>query len=321
MDKISIIINVYNGEDYISKCIESVINQTYKNLEILIINDGSTDNTLKICKSYKDKRIKIITTKNMGLSLSRNVGIDNATGNYIYFIDADDYIDLDTIKYLYNICIKYKVDIATCNPLIIFDDSYHHKSVKEQINIIDNKEMLKNVLLSKNVAGATWNKLVKKELYDNLRFQNRIINDIVVTYKLIMKTDKIAYSNLYKYYYYKHETAATVSGDNNLNRAKDFYKASMERYNNVKKIYPDMIENKIGLLRNIMRLYLVDNIEVVNYLIKHDALKYYNDLYSIKMLFANISIKDKIKLLLFRISPNIYRNIGKLYRKKYNYNK
>ena len=89
---ISIIINVYNGEKYIKKCLDSVINQTYKNLEILIINDGSTDKTLEICKKYKDERIKIITTENQGLSFSRNVGIDNAGGEYLYFVDADDFI-------------------------------------------------------------------------------------------------------------------------------------------------------------------------------------------------------------------------------------
>ena len=266
MDKISVIINVYNGEDYISRCIKSVINQTYKNLEILIINDGSTDNTLKICKSYNDKRIKIISTDNLGLSLSRNVGLDNAKGKYIYFVDADDYIDLDTIEYLYILCKKYKVQFATCNPLTIFDQDEHKKIVKEKVDIIDNKEMLKRVLLSTNIAGATWNKLVDKKLYDDLRFENRIINDIVVTYKLVGRTDKIAYSNQYKYYYYKHQTAATVSGDNNIDRAIDFYKASVERYENIKKEYPNLIENEIGLLRNIMRLYLVDNTKVVDYL-------------------------------------------------------
>ena len=103
---ISVIINVYNGERYIKKCLDSILNQTYKNLEILIVNDGSTDDTLKICKSYKDSRIRIINTKNKGLSLSRNVGLDNAKGEYLYFIDCDDYIEKDTLEYLYNLCIK-----------------------------------------------------------------------------------------------------------------------------------------------------------------------------------------------------------------------
>ena len=114
-DLISVILNVYNGEKYINKCIDSVINQTYKNIEILVINDGSTDNTVNIVKKYKDKRIKLINNKkNLGLALSRNVGIDNAKGRYLYFVDIDDFILEDTIEYLYKLIKKYNVLLATC---------------------------------------------------------------------------------------------------------------------------------------------------------------------------------------------------------------
>ncbi|MCR5506573.1 MAG: glycosyltransferase, partial [bacterium] len=97
MKKISVIIPVYNVELYLSQCLESIINQTYKNLEIILVNDGSKDSSIDICKAYvkKDKRIKYIYQKNMGLSASRNTGIKNATGDYIHFIDSDDYIPLD----------------------------------------------------------------------------------------------------------------------------------------------------------------------------------------------------------------------------------
>ena len=117
---ITIIINVYNGENFIKKCLESVINQTYKNLEILIINDGSTDNTLRICESYEDERIRIINQENMGLSLARNVGIDEAKGEYLYFIDCDDFVEYDVIEYLYNLCKKYNTLMATCQPITVY---------------------------------------------------------------------------------------------------------------------------------------------------------------------------------------------------------
>ena len=124
-DLISVIINVYNGEKYINKCLDCIVNQTYSNLEILIINDGSNDKTLKLCKKYKDSRIKIITTKHLGLSLSRNVGLDKARGKYIYFIDVDDFIELDTIEYLYSLCIKYKASISTCRSLDVYNYVYN----------------------------------------------------------------------------------------------------------------------------------------------------------------------------------------------------
>ena len=98
--KVSIIIPVYNSEEYIKRCLESVINQTYKNLEILIINDGSKDKSDEIIKSYKDDRIKYITQENRGLSGARNTGIDNSTGDYIMFLDSDDSIDLDAVSLL-----------------------------------------------------------------------------------------------------------------------------------------------------------------------------------------------------------------------------
>lgn len=317
---ITVIINVYNGEKFIAKCIESVINQTYQNLEILVINDGSTDNTLEICENYKDNRIKIITTKNQGLSLSRNVGIENATGDYLYFLDSDDFIEEDVIEYLYNLCKKYNLPFSTCRPLTIFDYDFEKEEIKEEVKIIDKIEMLKKVLLAEDVAGATWNKLIRKELYDGIRFQNRIINDIVVTYKLVLKTDKIIYSNLKKYYYLKHINAATVTGDERPDRAKDFYKASIERYEEVKEVYPDLIENDIGMIRNILRLYLVKNKEVENFLKEQEAVKYFRKIFSFKMLKSNINAKEKIKLILFEISPKLYKKIGKSYRKnKYNY--
>ena len=316
---ITIIINVYNREKYIKKCIDSVINQTYKNLEILIINDGSTDNTLKICKSYKDKRIKIITTKNQGLSFSRNVGIDNAQGEYLYFVDSDDFIELDTIEYLYNLCKKYNLSFSTCEPLTIYDYNFTNKQPKEKIKILDKYEMLKKVLLAENSAGTSWNKLIKKKLYNNIRFEDRIINDVVVTYKLVLKSEKIVCSNQKKYYYLKHKNAVTKDGFKKLERTSDYHKAVKERYEHIKKIYPNMIENDMGLCRAILKLYLIEDKKIDEYLEEQHAIDLFKKSFSLKMIFAKTQLKEKIKILLFRINPKLYKKIGILYRKKYNY--
>ena len=111
--KISVIVPVYNVEKYLTKCVDSIMNQTYKDLEIILVDDGSTDNSGKICDEYvkKDKRFKVIHKKNGGLSDARNVGIKNSTGEYLSFIDSDDYIDNDMIECLYNACIKNNADI------------------------------------------------------------------------------------------------------------------------------------------------------------------------------------------------------------------
>lgn len=316
---ITVIINVYNGEKFISKCIESVVNQTYKNLDILIINDGSTDNTLKICKTYKDKRIRIITTKNQGLSLSRNKGIENAKGQYIYFVDSDDFIELDTIEYLYKMSKEYNSDISTCNPLVVFDYNIKKTDSKEKISQISNLQMLKKVILLENMAGTIWNKLIKKDLFNDIRFENRIINDVVVTYKLVLKSKVIVYSNQKKYYYLKHKNCISIDGYENYDRAIDFYKATIERYNNIKKIYSNLIENDVSLLRSILKLYLLENKKIKHFLSKKNAIKLYRSIFSFKILISKIKFKEKIKLLIFYISPNLFIKIGKTYRKKYKY--
>jgi len=320
---ISVIVNVYNGELYIKKCLDSIIKQTYKNIEIIIVNDGSTDKTLQICKSYRDKRIRIITTKNLGLSMSRNIGIDNAKGEYLYFIDTDDLIELDIIEYLYNLCIKYNSNISMCKSLEIYDYNFENKNKKEKIKIISCKKMIKNILLDKENAVYTWNKLIKKELFDNLRFEDRIINDMAFTHKLIMKTDKIVVSNQQKYFYLKHSDSIS-SKKASVERLIDIYDVYVQRYYYIKNIYPNMIENNTALLEIIVKLYLKDEKNLREYLKKQQVLKLYNKIFSLKILKCDIGIREKIKIILFRINPelndtivNIYLKIKDVFKKWY----
>ena len=285
---VSIIINVYNAEKYIAKCLESVINQTYRNIEIIIVNDGSTDKTLEICESYKDERIRIINQENMGLSMSRNVGIENSRGEYLYFIDADDFIDIDTIEYLYKLIKKYDVPIATANPMEISDYNYKKTEKAEKIKILSSKEMLKKILLSTDRAGTAWNKLIKRELFNNIRFEDRIINDIVVVYKIILKIDKLVCSNQKKYYYLRHEDS--ITGQEKPEYLIDAYKAIMERYNSIKKIYPDLIENRLAINRLIALMYYHEEPEIQKILEEQNAIKLYNEMFYQLFLFLYLLI-------------------------------
>ena len=312
---ITIIINVYNGETYIGKCLESIINQTYKNLEILIVNDGSTDDTLNTCKSYKDNRIRIINQENMGLSLARNVGIDNAKGEYLYFIDVDDFVDNDVIEYLYNSCKKYNTLMATCKPIDVYNYNAYVKNKKEQIEVISSKDMLKKILLSVDRTVNLWNKLIHKNIFNNIRFENRPINDVAVTYKLALATDKIAYSNQIKYYYLRHKDSITVSKQKNVNRSIDKYKVCYERYNYIRNIYPNLIENDIGMLRIVPMLYDDGTEELCKYLNNEGTIKLFKKLFTFKVLTCKLNIKEKIKIILFRINPKL----SKLANNKYNF--
>jgi len=315
-DLITVVINVYNGEKYIKNCLEQILNQTYKKLEILVINDGSTDNTLSIINKYKDKRIKVITTKNLGLSLSRNVGLDNAKGEYIYFIDVDDIVTKDIIEYLYNLCIKNKVLISTCKCKDTNKYELDITSDEEEIFVLTKEEMLKKVLLSKNREVAFWNKLIHKSIVKDLRFEDRIINDYALTYKLILNSDKTVYSSLIKYFHYENKNSLSNKKELDFNRNCDRYKVCIERYNYVKKIYPNMIENELAMLQCIARLYRIKNKKVKEYLKEENALKLYKELYSKEVLKSDINKLTKIKLFLFRINPKIHNFIVNLYLRK-----
>ncbi len=319
-DLITIIINVFNGEKYIKRCLDSVLSQTYSNLEILIVNDGSTDKTLDICKSYKDSRIRIISTKNLGLSLSRNVGIDHAKGEYLYFVDADDFIEKDTIEYLYRLSIQYHSELTTCDFLTIYNSNYSFPPKKEKIRVMDSYDMLKDILLSVGCSVSLWNKLIHKSIFRGIRFEDRIVNDICVTYKLAIAANCIVSSNQVKYYYFKHHNAITVKNSSNYNRAVDLYHASLERYQYIKNIYPNIIENEIGMFRTIFKLCSYDSPQVRDFLEKENLIPFFKHLFSYKMLLAPISLYEKMKMILFVFNDQLYNKLS-LYHKKRNMSK
>ena len=188
MDKISIIVPFYNVEKYAPKCIESIINQTYTNLEIILVDDGSPDTCGKICDDYalKDGRIKVIHKKNAGLSDARNVGIKEATGKYIGFVDGDDYIEKDMYKYLYNLIKENNADISICGVEEVYEDgSIQDEKAKESIEILSKEDAIKELLLDKKVRSHAWDKLYKRELFENIEYPyGRKMEDIATTYKL-----------------------------------------------------------------------------------------------------------------------------------------
>ncbi len=323
---ISIIINVYNGEKFIKKCLECAVGQTYKNLEILVVDDGSTDGTLKICKTFKDKRIRIISTKNKGLALSRNVGIDNAKGEYLYFVDADDFIELDTIEYLYGLCKKYKTKMATCGVLEIYDYNFEAKPKKEKDEVATAKEMLKKNVLSEDYAINLWNKLMKKEIFDGIRFEDRPINDLAVTYKLIIVAGRIIVGNQIKYYYLRNKDSITVKKKNDYERSVDIFEVSMDRFNDIKKIYPEFFYNEIGMMKNIVLLYTRRNKRLHQYLDERGARKIFKKMFKMKLVKYDLKKRYKIIIVLFRVSPKLYECLLRLYlfpkrfwRKKYSF--
>lgn len=200
MIKFSIIVPIYNIEKYVEKCIESLINQTYKNIEILLIDDGSTDSCPEICKKYeeKDNRIKYIRKENGGLSSARNCGLSNANGDYIWFVDGDDYIKNDALEILEKELIKNDYDVLCFNTYTGNEDGFKERNIQ---NSIETENIYQKYVIS---APSACFKIFKHELLkkSNFKFREGIIyEDLAIIPSLLCYTDKIGFIEDYLYYY------------------------------------------------------------------------------------------------------------------------
>lgn len=216
MADISIIVPIYNAEKFIRNCVDSLLSQTKKELEFILINDGSTDNTDEIIKTYKDKRIKYFKNKNQGIGKTRNFGIEKATGKYIMFIDSDDYIDPNTCEYLYEKAISSKADIVVCDFYKVYDDGR-----KEEIKLPSFKPTkLKdnpNILIDINLAP--WNKLYKTKLIkdNNIKFVEEIkYEDAPFVAEVLDKASKIVKLDSCLNYYVIHGNSETTVRDKRI---------------------------------------------------------------------------------------------------------
>ena len=210
---ISIIVPIYNAEKYLKKCIDSLINQTKKEIEIILINDGSTDNSEKIIKEYNDERIVYFKNKNQGIGITRNFGIERSHGKYLLFIDSDDYIELNTCEVLYNKVIEEKLDIVVCNFYKDFEDGRIEKITIDKFNTTSIKENPKIINI---INPSPWNKLFKKELIDknNIRFvENKKYEDAPFFTGAIKYAKRIGQVNDYLNYYVIHNNSETLVRD------------------------------------------------------------------------------------------------------------
>ena len=207
MCKVSIIISVYNAEKYLEKCLNSVIKQTLKDIEIICINDGSTDGSLNILQKYseKDKRFIIIDQKNSGLSYSRNKGLSVAKGEFIGFVDSDDWIDEDFYKKLYDAAIEYKADIAAGNILRVHDNEENEFYIKYDEIKIAKKTNKKYKLAEIPENCYVWNKIYNRKILEkiDLKFREGIVyEDLVFTHKVLFYMQNLVTVPNVTYYYY-----------------------------------------------------------------------------------------------------------------------
>lgn len=256
---ISVVVPVYNVEEYLEKCVNSIINQTYKNIEIILVDDGSKDNSGKMCDklSQKDERIKVIHKKNGGLSDARNAGIKIANGDYIGFVDSDDYIEEDMFETLYKLIKENNSDIS----IVSFNEIYNGKLIgvknSKKLEKFTKIEALKELLIDNKIQSYAWNKLFKRKLFTNIEFPtNKNFEDIATTLLLFEKANKVVLLEEPKYNYVRRDNS--IVGVKNYKTYKDYLDVISEKYAYLDGKYEELdLWNAYNFVINMIWVYTI----------------------------------------------------------------
>lgn len=249
---ISIIVPVYDVEPYIRQCIDSILNQTYKDIEILLIDDGSPDNCGRICDEYakQDSRIRVFHTENRGLSAARNLGLKEAKGEYIGFVDSDDWIEPDMYEVLLRSLQEEEADISICGYWLEYTDKKSDWQPSKAI--YQNKEALK-ALLEWNIKSNVWNKLYCRDVLQNVTFPDgRYFEDIYFTIHILVQSQKTVVNPVCEYHYRKRQES--ISSDHSAKSLIDLAEARLFRYEYVRENEPEIFrEYQDSLLLNTVK--------------------------------------------------------------------
>lgn len=252
------IVPVYRVESYLDTCVASIVNQTYRNTEILLVDDGSPDKCPEMCEDWKkrDHRIRVIHKANGGLSDARNVGIDAAKGAYIAFVDSDDWVDLHYLECLHDAIRQTNADVAACDVRRVYRESETTESGPQQWNtqILTPKQAIKDILQNRRARSVVWNKLYRKEILLGERFEvGRLHEDEFFTYRIYDKANRVAYVDLPLYNY--RQRAGSIMASSSI-RHLDVLDAFLERIRLLQRKYPDLVlRDKVNFCMVCINLY------------------------------------------------------------------
>ena len=320
MDKVSIVVPVYNVEDCLSYCVDSLRQQTYKNIEIILVDDGSTDCSGEICDQYaqEDERIRVLHIENGGQSRARNIGVQASSSDWIMFLDSDDYYDLKAVEYLVALRDKYAVDLVVTS--IVEVRNYQTELNTDDISLENSEKLdrytgLVRMFYGNSVGTHPGGKLYKKEILLQYPYpEGMIYEDLALAYEHIHYCNEIAvgYNSVYKYYRRMGSTVNSKYSERLLN----FYKAMEWNRAYVERDYPNDQEMRRAL--NVR--YVFNGLHIVHAMLGSDM---YSDVNKIRKEYTryfndiipnpNITGKNKVKYLLLLLSPRLYKKIrGKI---------
>lgn len=315
---ISVIVPAYNIAEYLPRCLDSILNQTYSNLEVIVISDGSTDGTNDIIKEYAetDCRIVPIFKENSGVSDTRNKGLDIAKGDYIAFVDGDDYIEPNMYEILLNNAIENDADISHCGYQMVFPSrvDYYYNTGKKVIQ--DNKKGIRDIIVGDYVEPGIWNKLYRKSTIENvfMPVDIKINEDVLFNFYAFTKSKKSVYEDLPLYHYILRKGSAATSKVN-TNKLYDPIKVRKEILGYCLKNYDKELQSLsytsylnavISLFRTIKNNKLKDE--------KSNAKKYKNDIKQIKERLP-LSKRTKVEKMLFLHFTSLHMFVYKVYDK------
>ncbi len=316
---ISVIVPVYGAEKYLSKCLDSIIHQTYQELEIILVEDGSPDRSGEICDAYaaKDGRIKAIHQENGGAAVARNAGLDIATGEYIGFIDPDDYISPFFYEELYRALQEQDASIAICDYQTFAENTEPElqKEAADQTTyemLCTDQEKIRYSFLEKYVHSILlWNKLYKREIWNKLRMPEiRAYEDEAVLYKILYEAEKMVYLHKELYFYMIREKGSITTSDFSERRLVrlDVLQERMEYY---------IAKEKWNYFLESLFVYKADLLKVTDLIqqssgysmnLLHKYKKKYNQLCFTKLWKCDTSLKNKVTYIWYALFPKWYKN-------------
>lgn len=312
--KVSVIVPIYNVEDYLPKCIDSIQKQSYDKLEIILVDDGSPDKCGDICEEYKlqDERIKVVHKPNGGLSDARNAGMEVATGEYYVFIDSDDYVHPQMIEKLLDACDKTGADMAVCGFKSVTEnenidmDTLNDVPVEE---VVSDEDRISYFYEKKYVEFVVaWNKIYPAKYFENIKYpKGKVHEDEFTTYKLLEKADKIAFIDVPLYFYVQRQSS--IMGQNfNIKRllVMDALEERMNHYIDLKKYR--WVEKNLYLYRMFLIKYSreIDKQEDIDSVVLDRYFEYYKKVVLKNIFKTTISFKKKIGYILMIYFPKQY---------------
>lgn len=267
---ISVIIPVYNVENYLRDCLNSLKNQTYKNFEVIMVNDGSTDSSGEICKEYTcDSRFRFFNIPNGGVSNARNVALKHANGEMISFLDSDDMYASNFLEIMYEIKVKENADIVICDTKPFVDTCDNFVTFDGQYKVVDEKELYHGIFITNRVGGFVCNKLFDRRVLDNVLFDTQlsICEDMVFTMECVKSSERIIKIDSPLYQYRCREGSATRNFEKTFENGKSKYSIAYDKLydkNLVNDKYTNMVSASICLICVGQKCDYKNHVEVVN---------------------------------------------------------